>query len=136
LKALPSDILGRRESESHAKSNAAMPIAVIVAHGRRVVDDYERTDHYAALRWFYCSREVKKLKRRSNPLACSQNTETTRKLFVNWVLKALPSDNLGRREGKSRAESDAATTLSAMVAYGRRVLDDCERTDHYAALRW
>ena len=53
------------------------------------------------------------------------------------VLKALPSDILGRREGKSRAESDPAMTVAVIGAHGRRhVDDDDERMDHYAALRW
>ncbi len=51
LKALPSDILGRRGGKGCAESDRTMTIAVIGAHGRRVVDGDEPADHYAALRW-------------------------------------------------------------------------------------
>ena len=67
---------------------------------------------------------------------CSQKTKTVLKPSGHRVLKALPSDILGRREGKSRAESDAAMTIAVIGAYGRRVVDDDERVDYYAALRW
>ena len=68
--------------------------------------------------------------------ACSQNIETTFKLFGNLVLKASPSAIFGWRECVIHAESDHSTAISAMSAYRWPVVNDCERTDHYAALRW
>jgi len=41
LKALLSEILGRRECKTHAESDRATAIVVVGAHRRRVVDDCE-----------------------------------------------------------------------------------------------
>ena len=73
---------------------------------------------------------------RLNHPATSLLYKTALKRFGHRDLKALLSDILGRREGKSRAESDPAMTIAVIGAHGRRGVDDDERMDHYAALRW
>jgi hypothetical protein len=51
LKALPSDISGRREDEGLADSRPATTLSAMCAYRWRVADDYEPIDHYAAERW-------------------------------------------------------------------------------------